>query len=93
MAVACSFPGSAVKYCAIRMNSLAGYDAGFSPVENALKDLEDSGTHEGMVNVNIIDAPYGLGKAEWDMSGWTKDDFISVLQVRTSSWVSLMICV
>ncbi len=73
-----------MKYCAIQMNSLTEHEIGTSPVEGALHDLEDGGTHEGMVSMHIIDAPYGLGKADWDMSAWTKDDFTSVLKVSDS---------
>ena len=42
--------------------------------------------HNFFLELAVIDAPYGLGQAEWDKVAWTKDQFIRTLtQLKSSS--------
>lgn len=69
--------------CVVKMNSLAEYEDDI-PLAKPLRDLADSTGHESSVDLHIIDAPYGLGKVEWDKNAWMKDEFASVLRVRNN---------
>jgi len=71
-----------MQYCAINLDSTVEYPPGESPVDKALEQLASGGQFDGKVDLHVIDAPYGLKKADWDQASWKKDDFIAVLKVR-----------
>jgi hypothetical protein len=72
-----------LRYCIVELDSLSG-DI-HSALEPLLSELTESEASSGVVDLHIIDAPYGLGKVEWDKEPWTQEQFSMVLEVRSNT--------